>query len=72
MVETNIDYTDIVKHFYSINDRKTAWFIQKYYIEKKNMEQIIEEMYMNTPRWYYSLRKKVQKRIKFWIICRKW
>lgn len=41
--------------------RREAGFVIKYYIEKKNCNQICEELYLNSIWTFYKLKKKVRK-----------
>jgi hypothetical protein len=45
-------------------NRKLAWFVEKYYILNKTKEEIMEEMYLDTVRWFYKMKQRVRDYVK--------
>ena len=67
-----MDYNQIVIHYKDSWDIRVAWFIQKHYLERKDANVVMQEMYLTTKSWYYKLRKRVHERIKEWNNSTKW
>lgn len=58
------NYEKFVVYLISKEKRREAWFIQKYYLERKNRKNIIAEMYMNSKGYYYNLKKRCKDLIE--------
>lgn len=60
----NFKYENFMSYLQIQSKRKEAGFVQKYYIERKSRSVIIQEMYINSYWYYYSLKKKVKRELK--------
>lgn len=60
----NFDYSEIVEILNKKRKRREAWFIKKFYIEKKDRKTIEEEMYLNSKSHYYVLKHRTKKIIQ--------
>jgi len=54
------NYLKFVNHLQALGKRREAWFIRKFYIERKGRDEIISEMYMNSRGYFYSVKKRVK------------
>ena len=52
------NYKKLIKQLLKYWRRREAWFIQKFYIEKKCRKEIIDEMFINSEWYYYNLKKR--------------
>lgn len=57
-------YEDIIKELKLKWDRRLAWFVRLYYLENKDREEIMEVLYINTERGYYSMKTRAKRYIQ--------
>jgi len=62
-----MDYQEVIVILTKKNKKRLAWFILKYYIENKTIQQIMEEMYIDTVRWFYNMKRRVRRIVKILI-----
>ena len=58
-----LSYEEIRDRFILMKNRRSAWFVQFYYIDQKSQKDIMERMFINNRRTYYKLKQIVRKQI---------
>lgn len=59
-----MEYKDIIQHLRERGKIRLAKFIEMYYVENKSQEEIMQELYIESQRWYYSMKRRIRT-----IIC---
>ena len=55
-----MDYETIIEILKSRNKNRMAAFVKMYYLDNKTQKDIMLELYIDTQRGYYSMRRRVK------------